>query len=374
MERELRHCDYEIQNQMSRLADAVGEDWAAVAEAEGLVTSPSYPPPPLPEIDTLFEEVAAAGPVPSNFSEAYESYKEDMEHAGAESIAEHDAVPHHHRHYSTAQWVILAVTHLPLLVLWMYAILGAFERASIAARWVCRVCGGAGQSSSDDYDDDDEFSETRTLVGDYQGQQHRGGAAKQRTLPEQLPYVCVQLPIYNEAAVARRAVDAACLLRWPRDLLEIQVLDDSTDERCRAIIDAAANTWRERGLMCNVVRRFSRRGYKAGALEAGRKKTPADLIAVFDSDCIPPADYLERVVPHFYKEDGSMVLDLAMVQARWGFLNYDDGILTMAQSLRLEAHRAAASAVLSRSVGCVVAAGAGATVGLYNTKLNQVDP
>ena len=124
-------------------------------------------------------------------------------------------------------------------------------------------------------------------------------------------------------------------------------------------MDTTAAAWRERGLMCNVVRRTHRRGFKAGALEAGRKKTAADLIAVFDADCIPPADYLERVVPHFYANDGAPVEDMAMVQARWGFLNYDDGVLTMAQSMRLEAHRAAAGAVISRSAGCVVAAGAG---------------
>ena len=182
-----------------------------------------------------------------------------------------------------------------------------------------------------------------------------------RPLPDELPYVCVQLPMYNEPAVARRIIDAACLLRWPRDLLEIQVLEDSDDESCRSIVDTTAAAWRERGLMCNVVRRTHRRGFKAGALEAGRKKTAADLIAVFDADCIPPADYLERVVPHFYGNDGAPVEDMAMVQARWGFLNYDDGVLTMAQSMRLEAHRAAAGAVISRSAGCVVAAGAGAT-------------
>ena len=338
------------------LANAVGEQLGNVAAKE----LTSGPTPMSPDLGNLLEEIAAAGPVPPNFTQAYASYYEDMARATKqyESNTENDAA--HQLHLSTTQWVIFAVTHIPLLVLWIYAVLGVFERASTASGWLSRKCGGTSENGDDD---DDDFSESQRLVGDYQ-QQHLSPSNRRlpsRALPEQLPYVCVQLPMFNEAPVARRAIEAACLLRWPRDLLEIQVLDDSTDEVCCSIIDATTTKWRERGLMCNVVRRSTRRGYKAGALEAGRKRTPADLITVFDADCVPPADYLERVVPYFYKEDGTMVPDLAMVQTRWGFLNYDDGFLTMAQSLRLEAHRAAASAVLSRSVGCVVAAGAGAT-------------
>jgi hypothetical protein len=259
---------------------------------------------------------------------------------------------------SREQWILLVLTHIPLIVLWSYALLGVFERASIAARWVSKMLGFA-QSSEEAFEDDDD--ETRLMVaGEYQHPDHPHRRLA-RPLPDELPYVCVQLPMYNEPAVARRIIDAACLLRWPRDLLEIQVLDDSDDDACRSIVDTTAAAWRERGLMCNVVRRTHRRGFKAGALEAGRKKTAADLITVFDADCVPPADYLERVVPHFYGNDGAPAEDMAMVQARWGFLNYDDGMLTMAQSMRLEAHRAAGGAVISRSVGCVVAAGAGAT-------------
>ena len=304
--------------------------------------------PPSPEDIQPFSEVVASGAPPPNFVDAYDGYLDDVQdESGSATVG-----------ISREQWMILVLTHIPLIMLWAYALLGVFERASIAARWVSKMLGFA-QSSEEAFEDEDD--ETRRLVaGEYQHPDHPHRRLA-RPLPDELPYVCVQLPMYNEPAVARRIIDAACLLRWPRDLLEIQVLEDSDDESCRSIVDTTAAAWRERGLMCNVVRRTHRRGFKAGALEAGRKKTAADLIAVFDADCIPPADYLERVVPHFYGNDGAPVEDMAMVQARWGFLNYDDGVLTMAQSMRLEAHRAAAGAVISRSAGCVVAAGAGAT-------------
>ena len=305
--------------------------------------------PPAPEDIQPFSEVVASGaPLPPSFVGAFDGYVDDtQDESGSATVG-----------ISREQWIILVLTHIPLIVLWSYALLGVFERASIAARWVSKMLGFA-QPSEEAFEDDDD--ETRRLVaGAYQHPDHPHRRSV-RPLPDELPYVCVQLPMYNEPAVARRVIDAACLLRWPRDLLEIQVLEDSDDESCRSIVDTTAAAWRERGLMCNVVRRTHRRGFKAGALEAGRKKTAADLIAVFDADCIPPADYLERVVPHFYGNDGAPVEDMAMVQARWGFLNYDDGVLTMAQSMRLEAHRAAAGAVISRSAGCVVAAGAGAT-------------
>ena len=270
--------------------------------------------------------------------------------------------------FTNRQWATLAATHIPLLVLWTFAIVAALERVSVAARWLARSFRASRSSddSSVDDDDDDADDDRARLVGPpgSEYQQHPGHAPPpvRRALPLQLPYVCVQLPMYDEAKVARRIIDSACLLRWPRDLLEIQILDDSDDERCRAIVDASAARWRERGLMCNVVRRSHRRGFKAGALEAGRKKTAADLVAVFDADCVPFPDYLERVVPHFYEPDGvTMVPDLAMVQARWGFLNHDDNVVTRAQAMGLEAHRAAASAALSRSAGCCVRAGAGAT-------------
>lgn len=130
------------------------------------------------------------------------------------------------------------------------------------------------------------------------------------------PSVCVQLPMYNERAVARRSISAACRLQWPREQLEVQVLDDSTDADTRAIVDACVAEWCASGVRCSVLHRESRLGYKAGALEAGRKQTSAEFLAIFDADFVPDPDFLYRAIPHFYRADGRPIEDLALVQAR----------------------------------------------------------
>lgn len=152
--------------------------------------------------------------------------------------------------------------------------------------------------------------------------------------PHPWPVVTVQLPIYNERRVARRLIDAACALDYPRDLLEIQVLDDSTDETTRIVADAVAS-YRALGVDIHHLTRPSREGYKAGALAAGLIRARGELIAVFDADFVPPCDFLMRCVPRF--EEGSDP-KLGMVQARWGHLNRRESWLTRAQALLLDAH------------------------------------
>ena len=125
-------------------------------------------------------------------------------------------------------------------------------------------------------------------------------AATPGRLPMIHPTVCVQLPMFNEHAVARRVIEAASAMDWPRDRLSVQVLDDSTDADTRALVDrACADVRARRGIDCRVLRRADRRGYKAGALEAGRQDTGAEYLVIFDADFVPPADYLQRVIPHF---------------------------------------------------------------------------
>jgi cellulose synthase/poly-beta-1,6-N-acetylglucosamine synthase-like glycosyltransferase len=157
-------------------------------------------------------------------------------------------------------------------------------------------------------------------------------------LPEVPPTVCVQLPIFNEHEVARRAIEAACALDWPRDRFHVQVLDDSTDPHARALVEAVCAAERSRGIDCRVLRREHREGYKAGALEAGRRATDAEYIAVFDADFLPPSDFLRRTIAHFYVGDAVPRHDLALVQAQWGHLNHDESALTRAQSLWVDDH------------------------------------
>lgn len=158
-------------------------------------------------------------------------------------------------------------------------------------------------------------------------------------LPVRLPRVCVQLPMFNEHAVARRVIEAACALIWPPDRLTVQVLDDSTDEDTRALVKSICAKLRAAtGVDCVVLHRADRVGYKAGALEAGRRRTNAEYLAIFDADFVPPRDYLLRTVPHFHRADGTSDEGLAVVQAQWGHLNHDDSALTRAQSLWVDDH------------------------------------
>jgi cellulose synthase/poly-beta-1,6-N-acetylglucosamine synthase-like glycosyltransferase len=146
-----------------------------------------------------------------------------------------------------------------------------------------------------------------------------------------LPTVTIQLPIYNEMYVADRLIDAVCEIDYPWHLLEIQVLDDSTDET-RSVAQRAVRRNAERGLDITYLHRTDRTGYKAGALEAGMKVAKGECIAIFDADFIPTPDFLRRTVQFFSHPQ------VAMVQARWGHINQDYSLLTRIQAILLDGH------------------------------------
>src|SRR3984893_13395012 len=116
-----------------------------------------------------------------------------------------------------------------------------------------------------------------------------------------LPVVTIQLPLYNEMYVADRLIEAVCRIDYPRELFEIQVLDDSTDET-RSIADLAVRRFAAQGYDIKYYHRTNRIGYKAGALEAGLKVARGEFIAIFDADFIPSADFLTRLMPYFAGE------------------------------------------------------------------------
>jgi hypothetical protein len=149
--------------------------------------------------------------------------------------------------------------------------------------------------------------------------------------PVAWPPVTVQLPIYNERYVVRRLLDAVARLDYPVERLEIQVLDDSTDETTGLVAETAAEL-RRRGYRVVHLHRRVRTGFKAGALEAGIKEASGEFIAIFDADFVPPTDFLRRTIPHF-ADPG-----VAVVQARWGHLNRDFSLLTVAQALGIDGH------------------------------------
>jgi cellulose synthase/poly-beta-1,6-N-acetylglucosamine synthase-like glycosyltransferase len=148
---------------------------------------------------------------------------------------------------------------------------------------------------------------------------------------ESLPRVTVQLPIFNEMYVVKRLIGAVCALDYPRHLLEVQVLDDSTDET-REIASACVDRWREQGIDISYVRRASREGFKAGALEHGLRLAKGDFIAVFDADFVPEPDFLRRTV-HFFTDR-----KVGMVQVRWEHINRDYSALTQCQGILLDGH------------------------------------
>jgi cellulose synthase/poly-beta-1,6-N-acetylglucosamine synthase-like glycosyltransferase len=160
---------------------------------------------------------------------------------------------------------------------------------------------------------------------------NRGNGAKPGPALDPLPVVTIQLPLYNEMYVADRLIEAVCRIEYPREKLEIQVLDDSTDET-RGIAELAVRRFATEGVDIKYLHRTDRRGFKAGALEAGLQTARGEFIAIFDADFIPSSDFLTRLMPHF--SDAKV----AMVQARWGHINQDYSLLTKIQSILLDGH------------------------------------
>src|SRR3954469_6656812 len=127
---------------------------------------------------------------------------------------------------------------------------------------------------------------------------HRDKEPKPQPPLDPLPVVTIQLPLYNEMYVADRLIEAVGAIDYPRQLLEIQVLDDSTDET-RSIADLAVRRLSEQGIDIKYFHRADRRGYKAGALEEGLKSARGEFVAIFDADFIPKSNFLMELMPHF---------------------------------------------------------------------------
>jgi cellulose synthase/poly-beta-1,6-N-acetylglucosamine synthase-like glycosyltransferase len=148
---------------------------------------------------------------------------------------------------------------------------------------------------------------------------------------DHLPRLTVQLPLFNEMYVAERLIDAVTRLEYPRDLIEIQVLDDSTDDTTR-IAAAAVKDHFEQGINITYHHRDDREGFKAGALEAGLKKASGELILIFDADFVPRPDCIRRMIDYFTDER------IGMVQMRWSHINADYSLLTKVQAIMLDGH------------------------------------
>lgn len=148
---------------------------------------------------------------------------------------------------------------------------------------------------------------------------------------DELPRVTIQLPMFNEQFVVERLVEAVCAMDYPREKLDIQVLDDSTDESqhvAREIVDRYAAM----GNPITYIHRTNRHGFKAGALDEGLNVAKGEFVAIFDADFVPGKDWIMKVIHHFAEPD------VGMVQTRWTHLNRDYSLLTKIEAILLDAH------------------------------------
>jgi cellulose synthase/poly-beta-1,6-N-acetylglucosamine synthase-like glycosyltransferase len=146
-----------------------------------------------------------------------------------------------------------------------------------------------------------------------------------------MPRVTIQLPIYNERYVAKRLIETVCQVEYPRSKLEVQVLDDSTDDTSD-VCKETVQQFHEKGINLVYIHRDERMGFKAGALQEGLKAATGEFIAIFDADFLPSSDFLMKTLPYFASKE------IGMIQTRWGHLNDDYSTLTKAQALSLDAH------------------------------------
>jgi len=160
---------------------------------------------------------------------------------------------------------------------------------------------------------------------------YRHNAPKQPPAPPAWPKVTVQLPIYNERYVIERLVDSVAQFDYPRECLEVQVLDDSTDET-RDVARGVVERYQALGFPVTYHHRDNRHGYKAGALDAGMQSASGEFIAIFDADFQPPSDFLKRVVAYFSDPQ------IGMVQTRWTYINREYSALTEVEGILLDGH------------------------------------
>jgi hypothetical protein len=171
---------------------------------------------------------------------------------------------------------------------------------------------------------------------------HRGDAPQPPARFETPPRLTIQVPLYNEYYVARRVIEAVAAFEWPAELLDIQILDDSTDETTAIVAEAVARA-RARGVAIDHLRRSDRAGYKAGALALGLDRARGEFVAVFDADFVPAPGFAHALMDHFTDPE------VGMVQARWGHLNRRSSLLTRAQSILLDGHFVVEHAARNRS-------------------------
>ncbi len=165
----------------------------------------------------------------------------------------------------------------------------------------------------------------------YYYRKYKNTKVVQPPMPDEFPMVTIQVPLFNELYVAERIVHTICKISYPKDKLEIQVLDDSTDET-QEILKPVVQHYQSEGFNIKYIHRTNRQGFKAGALKEGLEVAEGEFVAIFDADFLPNTDFLMKTIPHFANPN------IGMVQTRWEHLNEEFSILTKAQALALDGH------------------------------------
>jgi cellulose synthase/poly-beta-1,6-N-acetylglucosamine synthase-like glycosyltransferase len=168
------------------------------------------------------------------------------------------------------------------------------------------------------------------LISYYNKARKQGVAAPPENF--EFPLVTIQLPIYNEMYVSDRLIDSICELDYPKEKLQIQVLDDSTDETVELVARLVAEK-QKAGFDIVHAHRTNRSGFKAGALKEALPMASGEFVAIFDADFVPEKDFLQKTIPHFFKSP-----KIGMVQTRWEHLNSEYSVLTRAQAIALDGH------------------------------------
>ena len=175
------------------------------------------------------------------------------------------------------------------------------------------------------------YQSLHNLTHERQKNRYRKAGSSNDICSSSLPTITIQLPLYNEKYVGLRVINAVCQIDYPKEKLEIQILDDSDDETSD-LVKSIVNEYKLRGFDIIYLHRTIRSGYKAGALKAGMNSAKGEFIAIFDADFIPPPGFLKKTIVNFIDPK------VGLVQCRWGHVNEKYSTLTEAQAVSLDLH------------------------------------
>jgi cellulose synthase/poly-beta-1,6-N-acetylglucosamine synthase-like glycosyltransferase len=193
----------------------------------------------------------------------------------------------------------------------------------------------SGAIAVNNFDNFDQFRLDKPLINSFSSYVLAVDPSEYHAIAlEDLPIVTIQLPIFNERYVSRRLVDAVCQMDYPRDRMQIQVLDDSIDDT-QAILSETVQEYQNQGFWIEYVHRVNRSGFKAGALQDAMPLVQGNYIAIFDADFIPSANWLKDTIRHYVENPDAKV---AVVQTRWGHINSEYSLLTKLQSTGIDGH------------------------------------